>query len=77
MALKLFVSWLIDIAGTAAALLAVLAGLLELAAGVLELLLHAAMTRHAATGSAVIATFLALPLALRGAEIIKPPRVCL
>jgi hypothetical protein len=77
MALKLFVRLDIDIDGTAAEL----AGVLELAAGgVLDvglLLLHAAMTRHAATGSAVIATFLALLAPLRGAGIIKPPRVCL
>jgi hypothetical protein len=62
--------------GTAAALAA---GLLVfvLAGGVVDfgLLLHAAMTRHAATGSAAIAVFLALLAPLRGAGIIKPPRV--
>jgi hypothetical protein len=75
MALKLFVRLLIDIDGTAAELVGVLEP--ALAGGVLDvgLLLHAAMTRHAATGSAVIATFLALLAPLRGAGIIKPPRV--
>jgi hypothetical protein len=77
MALKLLVRSLIAMDGTAAELAGVL--LLVLAGGVVDfgLLLQAAMTRHAATGSAAIAVFLALLAPLRGAGIIKPPRVCL
>jgi hypothetical protein len=77
MALKLFVRLLIDICGSAAELAGVLEPVLAAAGLLAGLLLHAAMTRHAATGSAVIATFLALLAPLRGAGIIKPPRVCL
>jgi hypothetical protein len=39
--------------------------------GVLGELLHAATTRHAATGKATMTPF----LVLRGTGIIKPPRV--
>jgi hypothetical protein len=71
MALKLLVRSAIDIDGTAAEL-----GLELPALGVLdELLLHAAMRRHAATGSAAMAPFRALMPALLVSGIIKPPRV--
>jgi hypothetical protein len=67
MAAKLLVSELMESDGTAVEEpeLLLLGGVLD------ELLLHAAMTRQAATGNAAMTPF----LALRGTGIIKPPRV--